>query len=340
MKNERIRTSGSSSRRKLLIPAIGVILLVFGGGLYWYINYSRYISTDDAHIEGNMVSLSSKMLGRISRIYVDEGDTVYGGQLLVQLDTSDIIAQQNQLKAVRFQTITQKEQAEAKYHLDQESIVLLRINMEKTQGDYERAKKQFEGNVISAEQFEHTQKANEAAIAQYDASKAQLDLSRSQIGSALAGIKSAEAQIGVVVSQLNNTRLLAPGKAVVARRWLLNGDVTQPGQSVLSLTLNDHPWVAVFLEETSLAYLYNGQRAKFALDAYPGITFFGHVFYIGSSTAGQFSLIPPSNASGNFTKITQRILVKISIDKADDGSLLEKFRLLPGMSAVVKIMKK
>jgi membrane fusion protein (multidrug efflux system) len=69
------------------------------------------------------------------------------------------------------------------------------------------------------------------------------------------------------------------------------------------------------------------------------VTFLGHISYIGASTAAQFSLIPPNNASGNFTKVTQRILLKMNIDKAEDGSPLEKFRLLPGMSAVVKIIK-
>jgi membrane fusion protein, multidrug efflux system len=340
MKNERKTKSDSPSRRKFLIPIILVIMVVIGAGFYWYIDYSRYISTDDAHIEGNTVSLSSKMLGRISEIYVEEGDTVYPGQLLVLLDSTDLVAQKNQLQAVRYQAITQKEQSEAKYRFDQESIVLLKINKEKTSGDYERARKQFEGNVISAEQFEHIQKAHEAALAQYEASSAQLDLSRSQIRSALAGIKSAEAQIGVVMSQLSNTRLLAPGKAIVARKWLLKGDVAQPGQSILSLTLDDQCWVAVYMEETNLADIFIGQPARFTIDAYPGNTFQGHISYIGSSTAGQFSLIPPNNASGNFTKITQRILVKIGIENGEEGSTSGKLKLLPGMSAVVKIIKK
>jgi membrane fusion protein, multidrug efflux system len=340
MKNERSRKSDPASKKKFLIPAIVIILLVIAGGIIWYIDYSKYLSTDDAHIEGNTVSISSKMLGRISDIKAEEGDTVIKGQLLVQLDSTDLTAQKKQLMAVMNQAISQKEQAQAKYRFDQESIILLKINMERTSDDFERAKKQFAGNVIAAEQFEHAQKTFEAARAQYEASSAQLDLSKSQINSAVAGIKSAEAQIGVVVSQLGNTKLFAPGKAVVARKWLLIGDVTQAGQSILSLSLDNQCWVAVYIEETNLAYLYIGQQARFTVDAYPGKTFLGHISYIGSSTAAQFSLIPPNNASGNFTKVTQRIPLKISIDKAEDGSPLEKFRILPGMSAVVKIIKK
>ena len=239
MKNEKIKQSGSG-RKKFLIPVIAAIILVVGGGLYWYIDYKKYISTDDAHIDGNTVSLSSKMLGRVSDILVEEGDTVQAGQLLVQLDTMDLIAEKNKLLAARNQAATQKDLAEAKLRFDEESIVLLKINMERAQGDYERAKKQFEGNVISTEQYEHAQKSYEAEKAKFDASSAQLNFSRSQINAAQAGIKSAEAQIGVTASQLNNTKIYAPSKAVVSRKWLLKGDIAQPGQTILSLTLDEH----------------------------------------------------------------------------------------------------
>jgi membrane fusion protein (multidrug efflux system) len=338
MKNEKTTQSGNS-RRKFLIPVITIIILILGGGIYWYIDYKKYISTDDAHIDGNTVSLSSKMLGRVSGIMAEEGDTVEAGQLLVQLDTMDLVAEKNKLLAARNQAATQKDLAEAKLRFDEESIALLKINMERAQGDFERAKKQFAGNVISTEQYEHAQKNFEAEKAKYDASSAQLNLSRSQINAAQAGIKSAEAQIGVTASQLNNTKIYAPTRAVVARKWLLKGDIAQPGQTILSLTLDEQCWVAIYIEETNLSDLHIGQSGKFTVDSYPGITFMGHIFYIGASTAAQFSLIPPNNASGNFTKVTQRILLKMNIDKTADGKPLEKFRLLPGMSAVVKITK-
>jgi len=338
MKNEKNKETGNV-RRKFLIPVIAAIILVVGGGIYWYIDYKKYISTDDAHIDGYTVSLSSKMLGRVSEIKVEEGDTVQAGQLLVQLDTMDLIAEKNKLLAARNQAVTQKDLAVAKLRFDEEGIVLLKINMERAQGDFERAKKQFEGNVIPTEQFEHAQKTYEAEKAKFDASSAQLNLSRSQINAAQAGIKSAEAQIGVTASQLNNTKIYAPTKAVISRKWLLKGDIAQPGQTILSLMLDEKCWVAIYIEETNLSELHIGQSGRFTVDSYPGVTFMGHISYIGASTAAQFSLIPPNNASGNFTKVTQRILLKMSIDKTKDGLPLEKFRLMPGMSAVVKIIK-
>ena len=107
----------------------------------------------------------------------------------------------------------------------------------------------------------------------------------------------------------------------------------------MSLTGNKQFWVAVYIEETELASIHLNQKARFTIDSYPGTTFEGHVSYIGSSTAAQFSLIPPNNASGNFTKITQRIPLKIFIDKVENDAPLENYRILPGMSAVVQSLK-
>ncbi len=338
MKNEKIKQP-ASGRGKFLIPVIIAIIIILGGGLYWYIDYNKYISTDDAHIDGNTVSLSSKMLGRINDVLVDEGDTVQAGQLLVQLDTNDLVAEKNKLLAARNQAVSQKDLAEAKLRYDEESISLLKINMERARGDYDRAKKQFEGSVISTEVYEHAQKTFEAEQAKFDASSAQINLSRSQISAAQAGIKSAEAQIGVTASQLANTKIHAPAKAVIARKWLLKGDIAQPGQTILSLMLDEQCWVAIYIEETNLSRIHLGQGGKFTVDSYPGVTFMGHVSYIGASTAAQFSLIPPNNASGNFTKVTQRILLKMSIDKTEKDEPLAKYRMLPGMSVIVKIIK-
>jgi membrane fusion protein (multidrug efflux system) len=138
---------------------------------------------------------------------------------------------------------------------------------------------------------------------------------------------------------LNNTKLYAPFDGVIAKRWLLAGDIVQPGQSVFSLTGKSLRWVIIYLEETKLAAVHLNQTAKFTIDAFGDRVFHGKVFSVGASTASQFSLIPANNASGNFTKVTQRIPVKISIDRDDNGSDISKLAILPGMSAVVKILK-
>ncbi len=133
--------------------------------------------------------------------------------------------------------------------------------------------------------------------------------------------------------------MYAPTDGIVAKRWLLPGDIANPGQSIYTINNNSKFWVMVYLEETKLGKLHLGQAAKFTLDTYPGVTFTGKIFVMGSTTASQFSFIPPSNASGNFTKVTQRVPLKITIDGTDDGKKLSSFRLMTGMSAKVKIVR-
>jgi membrane fusion protein, multidrug efflux system len=316
-----------------------VIIAVFVAGWLWYRQYTKYLKTDDAYIDADKVSVSSKILGRITGIYADEGDTVREGMLLVTLDSSDLVAQRTQALTARDQAIAALNQTLARYALDQKSTKVQEINLEKAKEDLDRATQQYEGKVISKEQFDHLQKAYEAAEAQLEASQAQIPVSKSQIGSAEATIKNSVAQIGTIETLLRNTRIYAPAGGRIAKRWLLPGDVTQPGQSILTLTKDSLLWVTAFYEETKIGGIYEKQKAEFTLDAFPGVTFNGRVFSIGTNTAGQFSLIPPNNASGNFTKVTQRIPVKISILGQDSRDSTLMGRLVSGMSVIVKLIK-
>lgn len=331
----------SSSKKGWLVylPVVVITLAVMVGGVYWYIDYNKYLRTDDAYVDSDNFAVSSKIMGRISHEYVVEGDSVKAGQLIAELDSMDLLAQKEQIIAGKLQTEANKLQAQAKYGFDQKNIKVLQIGVEKAKEDFDRAKTQYSGGVIPKEQFDHSKKDLETAQAQYDASQAQLGVSQSSIKTAEASIVSAEAQIGVINTQLSNTRLYAPSDGVVAKRWLLTGDMTQPGQSVFTITNKSRFWILVYLEETKMDNLHLGQKAIFTLDTYPDVTFEGKIFTIGSTTASQFSLIPPNNASGNFTKVTQRVPVKISIDKTEEGKNISSFNLLTGMSAVVKIVK-
>jgi membrane fusion protein (multidrug efflux system) len=324
---------------KIYIPLTVTILFVIIGGIYWYLDYSKYIKTDDALMASDVVSVSPKIMGRISKLYVEEGDSVKEGQLLAELDSVDLIAQKQQVLATKVQTEANKAQTEAKYQFDQKSIKILEIGLEKAKEDFVRAKAQNVGGVITKEQFEHIQKAQETAQAQLEASQAQLLVSKTLIKSAETAISSAKAQIGVISTQLNNTRLYAPVSGLVAKRWLLSGDIAQPSQSIYTINNNSKFWLLVYLEETKVEKLKIGQKAIFSLDMYPDVVFTGKIFTLGSTTASQFSLIPASNASGNFTKVTQRVPLKISIDGTENGTKLTDYKLLTGMSAVVKIIK-
>jgi membrane fusion protein (multidrug efflux system) len=324
---------------KVYIPLTLVILFVIIGGYFWYVDYSSYIKTDDAYVTSDVVSVSPKIMGRISQVYVQEGDSVKKGQLIAELDSVDLLAQKQQVLASKVQTEANKAQSEAKYQFDQTNIKVLQIALDRAKEDFERAKTQFNGGVITKEQYDHLKKTEETAQAQLEAARAQLLVSKSMIKSAETTVAGAVAQIAVISTQLNNTILYAPVDGVVAKRWLLQGDICQPSQSIYTINNNSRFWVMVYLEETKMENLKMGQKAIFELDTYPGVVFTGKIFTIGSTTASQFSLIPPSNASGNFTKVTQRVALKISIDGTEKGQNLSSYRLLTGMSAVVKIIK-
>jgi membrane fusion protein, multidrug efflux system len=324
---------------RVYIPLILIVLLVLIGVWYWYRDYSRYITTDDAHVDADNVSVGTKILGRIANLYAKESDFVVKGTLLADLDSTDLISQKNQSVAQTEQAKANLAQAEAKYKSDQMSIKVLEINLDKATEDLTRAKNQFDGGVITQEQFDHINKAYETAKAQLDAAKAQLLVSKSSITTASTLIETANAQVKVVESQLKNTKLYAPADGVISKKWLMPGDVAQPSQSVFSLTISKNLWVVAYPEETKISEIKSGQSVKFTIDAFPDLKFNGKVFMVGSSTASVFSLIPASNASGNFTKVTQRIPVKISIDSTDSGENVSSLNILSGMSVEVRILK-
>lgn len=325
---------------RVYLPLIIVVLVILVSGIIWYREYAKYIKTDDAHVDTDNITVSAKMLGRIVKLYADEGDTVKQGMLLAELDSSDLMAQKIKVLAAISQARASQLQAEAKYEYDKENIKVLEIGFDKAQVDYNRAKSQFEGGVISQAQYDNIQSAYAASKAQLTAAKTSLEVSRAQIASAKAAVESANAQKGVIETELDNTKLFSPINGIIAKRWALPGDVVQPSQSVFTVTNNRKLWVAVYLEETKIDGVYLGQPVDFTIDAFPGVTFTGKVYTIGSNTASQFSLIPPNNASGNFTKVTQRIPVKISIEGTDNQDKLSSYNILAGMSVVVKIIKK
>ena len=324
---------------KIYIPLTAVILLVIIGGIYWYIDYSKYIKTDDALVSSDVVAVSPKIMGRISKLYAEEGDSVKKGQLIAELDSTDIMAQKKQIISGKAQTEANKAQAEAKYKFDEKNIKVLQIAVDRAKEDFDRTKTQFNGGVTTKEQFDHAKKTLESAQAQYEAAQSQLVVSKSMIKTAETAIEGSSTQIGVINTQLGNTKLYAPVDGIVAKRWLLPGDITQPGQSIYTINNNSKFWITVYLEETNVETLKIGQKAIFTLDTYPDVVFTGKIFTVGSTTASQFSLIPPSNASGNFTKVTQRVPIKISIDETEKGNKLATYKLLTGMSAVVKIIR-
>jgi membrane fusion protein (multidrug efflux system) len=295
--------------KRVLIPLFILVLAAAGVAGYWYLYLRGYVSTDDAYIDADDVTISSKILGRIILLTADEGEAVEQGQLLVQLDDSDLVAERTQ--------------AEANLEHAQASVSLSKVALDRSQDDFERASIQFKDKVITAEQFDHARQAVEAAEAQRRV--------------ALSQVNAARAQLGVVETRLENARITAPMSGVIARRWVIAGDIVQPGQPIFTIYDLEHVWVTANLEETKLASISPGDSVRISVDTYHGRDFTGTVLLIGAAAASKFSLIPPNNASGNFTKVTQRVPVKISIDDPGPAGTPKDALLLPGMSVEVKI---
>ncbi len=295
-------------KKRVIIPLLILFAAVVVAAYYWYGNLMAYVSTDDAFVDADRVSISSKILGRITYLGAQEGDSVKAGQILVKLDDSDLLAQKNSTVA--------------SIKLAEETIKLSKVNVDKAQEDFQRAELQFKGGVTTKEQYDHARKALDAARAAYD-----IDISR---------ISATKSQLGVIDTQLKNTIIVAPMDGVVAKRWVLSGDVIQPGQAVFTIYDLKNLWVTANMEETKVGKLHVGSNVEFTVDSYPGVNFDGKIFNIGDYTASEFSLIPPNNASGNFTKVTQRIPVKISI-MGNNSPSAEKFVFRPGMSVEVSV---
>jgi membrane fusion protein (multidrug efflux system) len=295
-------------KKRVLIPFIVFILAVAFGAWYWYKNLRNFVSTDDAYVDADRVSVSAKVLGRIVQIAADEGSAVKKGDVLARLDDTDLRAQMGQAKA--------------NLDLAQASLPLAKVNLDRATEDYERADVQIKGAVITREQYSHAQKTLDGARAEYA-------IAQSRIG-------VAKAQMGIVEAQLQNMTLAAPFDGVVAKRWLLEGDIVQPGQPIFTIYDIQRIWIAANLEETNLGKVKLQNDVEVNVDTYPGRVFRAKVGLIGDYTAAQFSLIPPNNAAGNFTKITQRVPLRIYLDDLTP-EVRNEFPLRPGMSVEVKI---
>lgn len=288
---------------------IGIVLVlsIVFTGYNWYRGTLGYVSSDDAFVDADRLELSSKILGRVVHLYFDEGDTVKAGQLVAELDSTDLIARLNQAKTA--------------LNVAHTSIELANVNVEKSQIDFNRAEGQFKDSVIPKADYDNVQKRMEA-------STAELKIAKSRI-------LTSESEINVIETSLENTKLYSTVDGVIAKKWIVAGSVVQPGMPIFSIYEVNNLWITAMLEETKINSLTLGDNVEIDVDSYPDHRFSGKIIQIGTNTAAQFALIPPSNASGNFTKVTQRIPVKISIKNDSDKSL--KYGLLPGMSVEVKI---
>jgi membrane fusion protein (multidrug efflux system) len=288
-------------RAPIIIGGLVLLLLLAAGitfGAIWAVNTINYVSTDDAAIDGDHMDVSAKMLGRIKSVMVQEGNEVEAGQLLILLDDLDLRAQETQ--------------ASSSLNSARQNLALARVNLDKTRVDFNRTDTLFKGGAATSEQHDHALSALETATVQYAIAQAQVD--------------TANAELGVIQTQLLNTRITAPISGTVSKKPLLPGALVQPGQTILAINDLKHVWVTANFEETKIERIKRGAAVDITVDAYSSYPFRGRVSQVAAA------IVPPPFSIGEFTKTTQRVPVKIEFTSLPDG-----FSLLPGMSVEVKV---
>jgi membrane fusion protein (multidrug efflux system) len=290
---------------KMVLLGVGSFLLIFTC-IGWYLHERQYIWTNDAYLDGYQISISADIEARIIELYVDEGDFVIAGQLLCQLDESIFNSR--------------KEDAITNVQLLQEKIKLQKIEMEKLRDIYTVALQEYENQIISYIDFDKIEKDYLFSMANYKVSEADLT----------NGI----AKLGVIEELLRHTQIYAPRDGAISKRWVVAGDVATVGLPLFGMTDVENIWVTANLEETKVGHLQPGDPVDIHIDAYPDRHFTGSVFVVRASAASKFSLIPPDNATGNFTKVVQRVPVKILLNPQKTKDPLY---LYPGMSVEINV---
>ncbi len=307
----------------------------------WWIDYNKYISTDDANLDSYRIDVAPQVTGLVTKLYVDAGDSVKMGDPLFDIESASMvsrkqgaIAQYEQLNAEIAVAQTNLVQAQKDYE-----VALIQEQLSKT--NYDRALKQYESDVIPQESFQNIQESWKAAKLQTEIAKNRISSVKANIEATRMSAQASQANVETMETDLSYYRVYSPADGVIGKRWYLAGDMINAGETMFTLNKGKDIWVAVYLEETKFSKIFLGQDVIFTLDAYKRLKFHGKIFYIGDNAASEFALVPANNAQGNFTKVTQRIPLKISIDSVEgDSKEKANLKLVSGMSANVKIVKK
>jgi multidrug resistance efflux pump len=331
-----------SNRSMIIIVSLLVGILVIGG-VWWWIRSGRIVSTDDARVKGTIVAVSAKVSGRVEKVLVKEGDSIQTGQVIATLEKEEFEAQVEQAKANLEMTKAKlaaviagnRHQEVASANAAASQAV---ANLNNAQKNYERAEALYHQGAISIQQLETAKTASDVAQAQYAAAKEQYSLSAEgsrpeDIQVAQAQVRQAQAALTNLEIQLANATVKAPVSGVVALKSVEDGEVISAGQQLFSITNLADVWINANIEETYIGRIKVDQPVEFTIDAFPGKKFIGHVIEVGSATGSQFALLSTENSSSNFTKVTQRLPIKIQADESD-------YILKPGMSAIISISTK
>ncbi len=311
-------------------------LLAGYGGVRWWQHAAAWAKTDNAYLAGHIHQVSSRIAGTVKEVLVEENQMVQAGSPVAVLDTTDFEIKRQQALAQLAQARAQYEQAQAQISQAEAQVTRMRAQAGKATRDFDRAQALSRGpsGAISRQEFDDAQAASESAAAALEGAQSALQSARALAAAAQAQEKVAAANLQDAEQQLSYTRIVASASGRIGKKNLETGNRVQPGQALVAL-VEPEPWIIANFKETQLAGMKPGQRATIEVDAFPGRVFTGRLESLSPASGSQFALLPPDNATGNFTRIVQRIPVKIILDPESIRGAEE--RLVPGMSAIVEV---
>jgi membrane fusion protein, multidrug efflux system len=334
-------------RLAILVVAGGLVLLLAFRWDVWVGQRSRQ-TTDDAYVRGDITPLSAQVEGYVRQVGVGDFQLVKAGDLLVEIDDQDYQAQLAQAEADVLGADAAIQNLKARKALQHAEIDQAESTIAATQADVDRTKleltrqrtllattygtaQKVEQALADEKRFEATLERNRAELEGQRVQMAVLDTEESQLR---AQAKAKRALRDLAKINLGYTKIAAPVDGMVGERGVRAGQYVHAGTQVISVVPLSNVWVIANYKETQLTRVAIGQKAEITVDTFPGITVTGRVDIIAPASGSQFSLLPPDNATGNFTKVVQRIPVKILLDP--DSPLAGRLR--PGMSVVATIL--
>lgn len=334
-------------KRRLLIFFTLVLLVALAFLAHWYFKGRFYESTDNAYVQGEITRISSQLGARIDNVLVEDNQHVTKGELLVHLERADFELAVERARAALATREAEYEQAQSRLTQQgsliaagQAEVAANQATFNRSQLDLNRAQALRKPGFVSEERVTTLSAESHVARSQVDKAQADLQSQRQQVNALSADLKRLDAQIAnartdLAQAELNLSRceIRAPISGTIGQRNARNGQVVQADAYLLSIVPDEDIWVQANFKETQIGRMHPGQRAELVFDSYPDTPIEGQVDSLFAASGAQFSLLPPDNATGNFTKVVQRIPVKLTF--AADNPLHGRIR--PGMSVTATV---
>ncbi len=317
------------SRWRRIALMLIVPLIVIGAALYYWQSLQGKVSTDNAYVQQDKVSVSAQVGGKIISVNVREGQLVKAGDVLFVVDSEPYQIQIAQADAAIASAQANATALASSSAMSGADIAAAREDIGFAQANFERQKALWTRGFTTKATYEAAlhllaQAREELKLAEAKQAEARAKLSTgAQVPGVLPAIAAARAQRQAAQLNLDRTVVRAPisGRITQADR-LLPGQELVTGLPVVTIVASSQSYVEANFKETDLAKMQVGQPARIEFDAYPDIELKGHVASIGAGTGSEFSVLPAQNATGNWVKVTQRVPVRIAIDQSSPRQLI------------------